>query len=138
MSRAALAVLCLAACSGRAPRASCEDDLEGVYASGEARWMVLDLGKVVEAYPLFADVPAGGGEVGPRMIELTRPDLAGTLHRRYMQQAARCEATVPARITKCSGEGLELVLADPAAPLSFAPCRWPAPEPSRVARWVRQ
>lgn len=136
MSRAALAVLWLAACGGRAPLADCDDDLGGVYTSGDARWMVLDLGTTVEAYPLFTDVPPGG-ETGPRMLELARPTLAGTVRRRYMQQAARCDAAVPARITRCRGDTLELVLTEPAAPLGFAPCTWPRPAGSRVERWRR-
>ncbi|MEO7734319.1 MAG: hypothetical protein ABIY55_25400 [Kofleriaceae bacterium] len=135
-------VIMLAAC-GRAPIATCGDDLRGVYASGAERWMVLDDGATIEAYPLFAD---GGGdptlEVAPRVIELARtpgaPAIAGTLRRRYMQQAARCDARVPVHVTRCAGTTLELVFADPSPPTSFAPCTWPRPAASRVARWQRE
>jgi hypothetical protein len=128
-------VAVLAAC-GREPLASCRDDLQGVYASGGERWMILDRGAALEAYPLFPD--GGPGETGPRMIELTRPEGAGHLRRRYMQGAARCDAQVPVRLTKCAGETVELVLADPSPPLTFAPCTWPRANTSRVARWTRE
>jgi hypothetical protein len=134
--------LAIAAC-GRAPIATCRDDLRGVYASGAERWMVLDDGATLEAYPLFPD---GGGdpklEIAPRVIELARTPgdagLAGTLRRRYLQQAARCDAAVPVHVTRCAGDLLELVLADPAPPTQLAPCRWPRPGASRVARWQRE
>jgi hypothetical protein len=132
----------LAAC-GRDPIASCGDDLRGVYASGAERWMVLDDGATLEAYPLFPD---GGGdperEVGPRVIELARtpggPELAGTVRRRYMERAARCEAKAAVHVTRCAGDTLELVLADPAPPISFAPCSWSHLATSHVARWQRE
>lgn len=132
----------LAACS-RAPIATCGDDLRGIYASGVERWMVLDDGATLEAYPLFAD---GGGdptlEVAPRVIELARtpavPAITGTLRRRYMQQATRCDARVAVHVTRCTETTLELVLADPSPPTSFAPCTWPRPAASRVTRWQRE
>jgi hypothetical protein len=40
-------------------------------------------------------------------------------------------------VTRCTGDTLELVLADPAPPISFSPCTWPEPGPSRVVRWHR-
>ena len=48
-------VLAFAACSRREPIASCDDDLRGVYAAGDERWMMIDSGEVLEAYPLFPD-----------------------------------------------------------------------------------
>jgi hypothetical protein len=41
-------------------------------------------------------------------------------------------------LTSCGGDELELVLADVAPPLSFGPCTWAAPSPSRVERWHRE
>jgi hypothetical protein len=55
-----------------------------------------------------------------------------------MQRAQRCDARVPVHVTRCAGDSLELVLADPAPPLGFAPCAWPGPGPSRVERWRRE
>jgi hypothetical protein len=137
---ALIALAVLAGCGGRAPIAGCDDDLQGLYTAGGERWMILDRGTALEAYPMFPDLGLAGGpgETGPRLIDLPRPALTGTLRRRYMQGAARCEAQVPARLTRCTGETLELVLADPAPPLTFAPCTWPRPAASRVARWVRE
>jgi hypothetical protein len=67
LKRAAL--LALAACGRGAPIETCNDSLHGVYASGDERWMVLDRGATLEAYPLFPDVAgsdaAGPGETGP-------------------------------------------------------------------------
>ena len=162
-------LLASVACNCREPIASCDDDLRGVYAAGDERWMVLDRGGTLEAYPLFSDgmppdpagalaaasapgggppTNAGGGPadlvVAPRMIELRRAlpaqgaTLAGTLRRRYMRGSARCEARVPVHLTRCAGDTLELVLADPAPPLAFSPCTWSRPGPSRVARWRRE
>jgi hypothetical protein len=54
-----------------------------------------------------------------------------------MQRAARCDAHVPVHVTRCAGDTLELVLADPSPPLGFEPCTWPQPGPSRVERWRR-
>jgi hypothetical protein len=170
MKRAA--VLVIAACTRRAPIMSCDDDLRGVYVAGPAagapgaapgdeRWMVLDNGATLEAYPLFPDGGSAsdppGLEIAPRVIDLERPSahrpgpaapgaappdpapapLTGTLRRGYLQRAERCEAHVAVRVTRCAGDALELVLGDPAPPLGFAPCTWPAPGPSRVVRWRR-
>src|SRR5437867_3303755 len=98
-------VLAIAACSRRDPIASCDDDLHGVYAASDERWMMLDNGAALEAYPLFPD---GGGPdpagsmpaevvVAPRVIDFqrdpaTHASLAGTLRRRYMRRAERCDA----------------------------------------------
>jgi hypothetical protein len=145
----AAVVLALAACSHRAEIASCDDDLRGVYVADGERWMVLDNGATLEAYPLFPDGGAPGElVVAPRVIDLARPadpspraanaGLVGTLHRRYMRRAERCDAQLPVHVTRCAGDALELVLADPAPPLGFAPCTWPGPGPSRIVRWRRE
>jgi hypothetical protein len=136
------AVLVIAACS-RGPVTTCDDDLRGVYAvAGSAeRWMVLDDATTLEAYPLFPD---GGGvpglEVGPRMIELARTSgaIAGTVRKRYLERAARCDAKLAVHVTRCAADTLELVLADPAPPTTFTPCTWPRPGSSRIERWRRE
>jgi hypothetical protein len=149
MRLAALAVLAGAggACDRRPPPlASCADDLRGVYAVDGRRWMILDDPAGLEAYPLFPDVPPVPGlEVGPRVIHLARtPDgLTGDVHRRYMRGSRQCLAKVPARVTACAGETIELVLADPVPPLAWPaapeqPCGWPRPDGSRRERWIRQ
>jgi hypothetical protein len=167
MTRAAvLAGMLAAACHRRAPLASCDDDLRGVYAAGPddtERWMVLDQGDTLEAYPLFPDVDGPPElEIGPRRIDLSRAPaasaaapgepgrgaasppsvasatLAGTLHRRYMRRADLCDAQISVHVTRCAGDTLELVLADPAPPLSFSPCTWPGPGSSRLVRWQRE
>jgi hypothetical protein len=145
---AAALALALAACGDRAPLASCDDDLRGVYAADGRRWMILDSGGELEIYPLFPDVtpsPAPGLEVAPRMLALRRtPDkLAGHVRRRYMQGARQCVAQVPVRITACAGDALELVLSDPEPPIEWPaapeePCSWPRPGSSRVERWRRE
>ncbi|HEX7841226.1 MAG TPA: hypothetical protein VF469_27295 [Kofleriaceae bacterium] len=142
----ALAV-CLAggACSRRAPIASCDDDLRGVYTSGTERgerWMVLDDRDTLEAYPLFPDSDGPADlVVAPRVIELVREgrgELSGTSRRRYMRRAQRCDAHVPVHVTRCAGDAIELVIADPAPPIEMSPCTWPGPGPSRVERWRRE
>jgi hypothetical protein len=152
MTRAAVlaGMLAIAACHQRVLLASCDDNLRGVYAvgpDGAERWMILDSGDSLEAYPLFPDVEGPRElEIHPRRIDLTRGaaasaasvTLAGTVHRRYMRRAEICEAQVPAHVTRCAGDTLELVLADPAPPLGFSPCTWPRLAPSRLARWQRQ
>jgi hypothetical protein len=151
MERAvAIAVaITILACSRRPEIASCDDDLRGVYVVDGMRWMMLDDGATLEAYPLFPD-SEGPRElvVAPRVIDLERhhePVLAevtaalrGTLRRRYMRRAERCDAQVPVHVTRCAGDTLELVLADPAPPIGFSPCTWPGPGPSRVVRWRRE
>ena len=134
MRSAALVVL--AACS-RGP--TC-DDLYGVWRSesGE-RWMILDDRKTLEAYPLFDDL-RGPTEIAPRVIDLerTKAGLAGTQHRRYMRAADSCDDRAPVHVTACAGDTLDIVLADSVAPLSYAPCSWPARAPSRRERWHRE
>jgi hypothetical protein len=158
--------LAIAACSGREPIASCDDDLRGVYTAGAERWMVLDHGATLEAYPLFPDVvgaaPSAPGsaalEIAPRVIDLDRAPagapagaargdarsavgparLAGTVQRRYLRRGQRCEARAPVQVARCAGDTLELVLADPSPPIAFSPCTWTAPGPSRTVRWRRE
>jgi hypothetical protein len=140
-------LLALAACDRRAPLTSCSDDLRGVYRDGDQRWMILDSDATLEAYPLFPDAD-GPAEVvtAPRRIDLARPagaanattTLAGTLHRRYMRGADSCDAQIAVHATRCAGDTVELVLADPSPPLGFAPCAWPRPAPSRLVRWQRE
>jgi hypothetical protein len=150
MMRAGLAALALAlaagACDRRPPLQSCADDLRGVYAVDGRSWMILDGGAGLEAYPLFPDVPAAPGlEVGPRVIGLSREggEITGSVRRRYMRGSQPCVAAVPARVTACKGDAIELVLGDPAPPIAWPaapkqPCEWPRPEPSRRERWIRR
>jgi hypothetical protein len=152
MTRAAVlaGTLAIAACHRRAPLASCDDDLRGVYSAGpDERWMILDSGDKLEAYPLFPDVEGPPDlEIHPRRIDLSRDSalstasasttLVGTVHRRYLRRAEICEAQVPVHVTRCGGDTLELVLTDPAPPLGFSPCTWPGPAPSRLVRWQRE
>ena len=148
MTRAAVlaGMLALAACQRRAPLASCDDNLRGVYTAGPGdgaeRWMILDSDDKLEAYPLFPDVDGPRElEIHPRRIDLTRatdPTLAGTVHRRYLRRADICEAQAPVHVTRCAGDTLELVLTEPAPPLGFSPCTWPGPAPSRLVRWQRE
>jgi hypothetical protein len=104
-----------AACRPRAPIATCDDNLRGVYVAERNRWMVLDEGATLEAYPLFPDVvrdePATAGEgdgrpggvlaptaaaraleVAPRVIDLTR-------------RSGRTSAAPPASEPSRSGDG---------------------------------
>jgi hypothetical protein len=163
-------VIFFGACDRRAPIASCDDDLRGVYRADDAggeRWMVLDHRATLEAYPLFPDTAASPEpeiappiapeiaprlalEIAPRVIDLARPSggaaggsaasaqLDGTVRRRYLQRAARCDAQAPVRVTRCADDTLELVLTDPQPPLGFAPCTWPRAAASRVERWRRE
>jgi hypothetical protein len=55
-----------------------------------------------------------------------------------MRRAERCDATVPVEVTRCAGDTVELVLADPSPPIAFSPCAWARPGPSRIVRWRRQ
>jgi len=138
----------LAACTacGRASSiASCDDDLRGVYVIGGERWMILDNGRSLEAYPLFPDGAVTGDVVAaPRVIDFERAapasnaPIRGTLHQRFMRRAERCDAEVRIQISRCAGDTLELVLSDPSPPLRFSPCEWPRPGTSRAVRWRRE
>jgi hypothetical protein len=116
---------------------SCGDDLHGVWrtTAGE-RWMILDNGPTLEAYPLFDDsVPSGA----PRVIDLQRrATLTGEIKRRFMLRADACEARAPLEVTACHGNTLELVRGNVSPPLTFVPCTWPAPTPTRAERWTRE
>ena len=146
MPRAARCVVLLAAaaCSRRAPLTTCDDDLRGVYRDGDQRWMILDDSATLEAYPLFPDADGPGDVVtAPRKLELARSAggsaaLAGTLHRRYMRGSASCDAGIAVHATRCAGDTIDLVLADPSPPLAFSPCSWPRPAPSRLVHWQRE
>lgn len=136
-------VAAIAACHGRAAPISCSDDLRGVYRDGAERWMILDGGATLEAYPLFPDADGPADLVtAPRRIDLARPAggaaPSGTLHRRYMRGAASCDARVAVHVTRCAGDAIELVVADALPPLGFEPCAWPAAAPSRLVRWRRE
>ena len=137
-------LLVLAACHRQSPIASCEDDLHGVYVTpANTRWMILDNGETLEAYPMFTDSgDSGAPDVvsAPRRLDLSRTSdgLVGTLHRRYMRRADTCDARTQIHVTACSDNALQLVLADPQAPLTLAPCTWPAAQPARVERWQRE
>jgi hypothetical protein len=102
--------------------------------------MVLDNGPTLEAYPLFDDsVPSGA----PRVIDLHRgggpaTGLGGEIKRRFMQRANACEASAPVHITACEGKALQLVLGDVSPPLTYAPCSWSHPLPTRVEHWTRE
>ncbi len=143
MKRAAIVAAVLCACDRQPAIHSCDDDLRGVWRTetGET-WMILDGGTALEIYPLFDDAAPQGapGDVvrAPRVIDLARTPggLTGQLHRRYMRRADACDAKLPARITEC-GETIDIVLADPAPPLSFTPCTWGRPNESRRERWRR-
>jgi hypothetical protein len=64
--------------------------------------------------------------------------LSGIVHRRYMRGAASCDARIAVHVTRCAGNTLELVLADPLPPIGFAPCAWPQPAPSHLVHWQRE
>jgi hypothetical protein len=130
----AVAGLALAACDRQPAVTSCDDALLGVWiAPGGSRWMILDYGATLEAFPLFDDAVADGA---PRLIDLRRTDkLAGEVKRRYRD---RCEAHAPIRVAKCKADTLQVVLADPQPPLQDAPCTWGQVAPSRVEHWRRE
>lgn len=127
-----LALALLSACQREAVT-SCNDDLHGVWVSPQGRWMFLDNGATVEAYPLFDD------GVPPRVIDLKRgAHFEGDVKRRYMQGDAECVGTAPIRIAKCKADTLHIVIRDVQAPLAFAPCQWPTPNESQLEHWQRE
>lgn len=133
----ALAAVVLIACDRRAPVATCDDDLHGVWVTDTgATWSVLDYGKKLEAFPLFDDAT---GSEAPRAIDVDRSaKLSGDVTRRFVQGAAECLAKAPIRIASCKDDTLRVVLADPQPPLSFSPCTWGKPAVSRVEHWRRR
>jgi len=136
LALAGLAVL-LCSCDRRAAVTSCDDDIHGVWVTESgAKWSLLDHGPTLEAFPLFDDAVAEGA---PRVIDLQRTDkLAGDVKRRFMRGPAECVAAAPMRIAKCKDDTLQIVVADPQPPLSFAPCSWGKPAESRVEHWRRE
>ena len=115
-------LLVLAACDHHSVT-SCSDDLQGVYATpaGE-RWMVLDEGKRLEAYPMFDDA---SGSAAPRFVELARGDrLAGTMARRF---GDACAGKAPFHVVACGANALDVVYAVPASCVAALP--------SRAERW---
>ena len=122
----------LSACEREAVT-SCNDDLHGVWVAPSGRWMLLDNGPTVEAYPLFDD------GIPPRVIDLRRGEhFAGELKRRYMQGSAECTGTVPVRIAKCKANSLNIVIGEVSPPLAYTPCQWPKPNESRLEHWQRE
>ena len=134
--RAFVVAAVLVACDGKQPINTCDDNLHGVWTTpSNARWMILDYGATLEAFALFDDAVTDGA---PRLIDLSRAErFAGEVKRRYQRGADICTARAPIRVTRCGGRELELVLADPVAPITYAPCTWPQHAPSRVERWRR-
>jgi hypothetical protein len=135
-----VALLLLAAC-GRPAITSCDDDLGGIYSFEGARWIVVDHGSTLEAFPMFPDVPAvPDTEVAPRVIDLERTTagVAGLVKRRYMRGSKACTSRVPARVTACRTESIDMVLADPVPPLAVDPCAFPRHDVNRRERWLRE
>jgi hypothetical protein len=135
-------LLAVAACHHAAHVETCSDDLGGAWTGSDGRrWMIIDEKATLEVFPIFTDTAGAPADViaAPRVIDLTRTGtlVAGTLHRRYERRADACDAHVPVHVTACKDDQLELVVAEPAAPVTFAPCTWPAPSPAAVARWHR-
>jgi hypothetical protein len=133
----ALAAVVLIACDRRAPVATCDDDLHGVWVTDTgATWSVLDYGKKLEAFPLFDDAAGSGA---PRALDLDRTaKLSGEVTRRFTQREGSCDAKAQIRITKCAANTLQVVIADPQPPLSFSPCAWGKPADSRIETWRRR
>lgn len=134
------ALLLLAAC-GRPAITSCEQDIGGIYLHEGARWILVDRGATLEAFPLFPDVPAvADTEVAPRVIDLDRTTagVAGHVKRRYMRGAKACTGKVPVRVTECRTESIDIVLGDPVPPLEVEPCTFPRHDRTRRERWLRE
>jgi hypothetical protein len=134
----AAALVLLASCGGPEPLASCTDDLGGAWRSesGE-RWMILDSRRTLEAFPLFDDtkLPGVTHEIGARAIDLARQ--RGQVSRRFTSAGTSCVEKAPAHLVSCAGDKLELVLADPSPPISYATCASGSPPPSHRERWTR-
>ena len=135
----------LAGCSTSPPSlATCADSLAGTWATERGEWMLIDRGTALEGYPLFDDSrePAGDPaiEIAPRAIDLRRDEAAvvGEISRRYMRGSDACIAKVPLRVLACSGDVIEVILADPSPPAGFAPCIESARKSSsRREKWRR-
>lgn len=112
-------LLVLAACGHGGSRIpSCADDLHGVYVTPAGqRWMMLDNGATLEAYPMFDD---GSGSAAPRLVDLTRGDkLAGAMERRF---GDACTGRAPFHVVACK-DGLDVVYAEPASCTEALPSR---------------
>ncbi len=133
--------LVLSACGNRPSIASCADDLGGTWRAASGTWMLVDDRETLEGYPIFNDVPqtASPVVVAPRLIDLRRiPNaIVGEVHRRFMSGPTACDARVPIHVLSCATDRLELVLTDPAPPITFAPCAWAGTAPSRREIWTR-
>ena len=128
----ALLVVALIGCA-RPAVTSCDDDLHGVWVAPSGRWMVLDNGPTIEAYPLFAD------GIPPRVIDVRRGEkFTGEVKRRYMQGSAECIARAPIRIAKCKESTLQIVVGDVSPPLAFEPCQWAKARDSELQHWRRE
>jgi hypothetical protein len=140
--RGLLAVVAAASACSHSRVESCDANLGGVWIAGDgARWMMIDLGDSLEAYPMFPDALGPTDMVtAPRFLDLHRTEagLEGKLGRRYMRGPDACEARAPVHVTACKDNALELALTDLAPPLAFAPCRWPVAAPARLERWRRR
>jgi hypothetical protein len=145
--RAALLVASLAACDHRATVTACDDVLTGAYATDDPtapRWMILDHGRTLEAYPLTADAAPDPAHpdlvVAPRHLELRRDGatVSGELRRRYTRGATSCEARAPLRLIACGHDTLEVERGAVVAPLTVAGCAWPPPATPRRERWRRE
>ena len=125
----------LAACDHHTPITSCESDLSGIYEASGKRWMLARSRGGLEGYPLHDDSVRGSGEIAPRWLELARTPIGitGFIRRRY----GLCESEAPFRITSCTDDTLEIVLADPPPPLTLEPCAFGRPDSSRRERWRR-
>ena len=110
---------------------TCADDLSGAWVGSDGRrWTISE---ALEVYPAFTDTPA------PRVIDLTRQGagLTGTLQKRYEQHAEQCITHMPVTVTACKDDVLELVITEPAPPLSFGPCTWPSLA-AHLERWRKE
>ena len=140
----ALVLVALAACGREPELASCKDSIGGMWRDAQGRrWAVMDHGPRVEAFPDWPDTAPPPGappdlEIAPRAIDLNRTgdQLSGAVHRRFMKGADGCDPAVPIRVRACRGKTLELELADPPAPTSFAPCVMPNIPPPAVTTWT--
>jgi hypothetical protein len=112
-------LLVLAACGDHRSVASCADDLHGVYVTPAGqRWMMLDHGGSLEAYPMFDD---GSGSAAPRLIDLVRREhLDGAIERRF---GDACSGKGPFHVVACKDNALDVVYAEPASCTEALPSR---------------
>lgn len=145
MRTALLAVVLVGCARERAPLASCDESLGGVWTTETGQpWMLLE-GKgaqrgQLEGYPLFDDI-AGvpGSEVSPRALDLSREAgaLRGEVTRRYMRGSERCDQKAPITMSACRGNTLQVVRQEITPPASIAPCVPGLPGPMRHETWTR-